>query len=684
MNAVVIACLLALGAPPASKTARDSDCWVCHGGAGEEAAPKLDAAAYAASVHGVEGCVGCHADALDPALAHEEADQDLQPVACGSCHEEPKQAWLRSVHRPDPEALGERPSCASCHGTHAIVPVADARSRVHPTRQAETCGDCHGQTRSAAGHLPDLGASIRSEASDAERAGLAALRAEGRLVSASCADCHGAHAIRAPTDPVAGMHAGQAPRVCGGCHPDEQQAFLGSAHYAAARAPDFRWSDEQRAPPGCVTCHRMHDAPAPGTERFRSDLVQECGTCHEALMASYVESYHGKATLLGADSVAKCSDCHGSHRITGVEDPASPIAPARKLATCQSCHPGAPEGFAGFWAHPVHDDPERFVVLYWVYAFMTGLLVSVFSFFGLHTLLWAVREAVDAIRERGQPKRRFEGPRVSRFSKVDRTLHLLVIVSFLGLAATGAPLKFAQASWAGPVLGLIGGVKSAGLLHRFFAVITFVYFFGHIVQLATHLWPLLRQRKLLRSLVGPDSLVPHPRDLVDVLRNFRWFFGLGPKPTWERWTYWEKFDYWAVFWGVGIIGSSGLILWFPTFFTAVLPGWVVNVALVVHSDEALLAIGFIFGVHFFNSHLRRSKFPMDEVMFTGSVPAEEYEEERGREWKRLEAQGHLQGRYVEDPHPHFRAVARVFGIAAWLTGLVILGLIVHGFVTTHG
>ena len=87
----------------------------------------------------------------------------------------------------------------------------------------------------------------------------------------------------------------------------------------------------------------------------------------------------------------------------------------------------------------------------------------------------------------------------------------------------------------------------------------------------------------------------------------------------------------------------------------------VNVALVVHSDEALLAIGFIFGVHFFNSHLRRSKFPMDEIMFTGSAPEEEYREERGREWKRIEAEDRVDEKVVEDPHPVFRAVARVFG-----------------------
>ena len=32
-----------------------------------------------------------------------------------------------------------------------------------------------------------------------------------------------------------------------------------------------------------------------------------------------------------------------------------------------------------------------------------------------------------------------------------------------------------------------------------------------------------------------------------------------------------------------------------------MPGWVINIALIIHSDEALLAAGFIFTFHFFNS-----------------------------------------------------------------------------------
>ena len=49
-----------------------------------------------------------------------------------------------------------------------------------------------------------------------------------------------------------------------------------------------------------------------------------------------------------------------------------------------------------------------------------------------------------------------------------------------------------------------------------------------------------------------------------------------------------------------------------------IPGWFLNVATIIHSDEALLADGFIFTVHFFNTHLRPEKFPMDIVDLHGA------------------------------------------------------------------
>jgi len=165
----------------------------------------------------------------------------------------------------------------------------------------------------------------------------------------------------------------------------------------------------------------------------------------------------------------------------------------------------------------------------------------------------------------------------------------------------------------------------------------------------------------------------------------RWFFFKGPKPTFERWTYWEKFDFIAVFWGMFAIGGSGLMLAFPELFGMFLPGWAFNVATIVHSDEALLATGFIFTVHFFNTHGRPEKFPMDFVIFNGQIAKEEMIEERGDQWKRYEAEG-ITEKFAckRTSGAVYEFIVKGFGFTAVMTGIALLILMILAFVTGGG
>jgi cytochrome b subunit of formate dehydrogenase len=246
-----------------------------------------------------------------------------------------------------------------------------------------------------------------------------------------------------------------------------------------------------------------------------------------------------------------------------------------------------------------------------------------------------------------------------------------VIVSFLGLVFTGMPLKFSQAGWAVTLSHLMGGFEAARLIHRFCALLTFGYFGLHLAYVARFL---AAHRDF--DLFGPDSMMPRWKDLSDFVAQVKWFLGRGPRPRFDRWTYWEKFDYWAVFWGVSIIGSSGLVLWFPEFFARVLPGWVFNVATVVHSDEALLAAGFIFTIHFFHTHLRPGKFPMDDVIFTGRISLEELKAERPEEYERLAAQGRIADYRRPPPPREDRPWIRAFGLTALALGLTAIVLVI--------
>jgi hypothetical protein len=119
------------------------------------------------------------------------------------------------------------------------------------------------------------------------------------------------------------------------------------------------------------------------------------------------------------------------------------------------------------------------------------------------------------------------------------------------------------------------------------------------------------------------------------------------------------------------------MLWFPEFFTLFLPGWFINVATIIHSDEALLAVAFIFTVHFFNTHFRPDKFPMDTVIFTGRVPIDELKNDRPREYSELLKSGKLKKHLVDPlPAPIVRGM-RVFGAIALIIGLSLIILIVY-------
>jgi cytochrome b subunit of formate dehydrogenase len=159
--------------------------------------------------------------------------------------------------------------------------------------------------------------------------------------------------------------------------------------------------------------------------------------------------------------------------------------------------------------------------------------------------------------------------------------------------------------------------------------------------------------------------------------------GAGPRPRYGRWTYWEKFDYFAVFWGIFVIGSTGLMLWFPVFFTQVLPGWLINVATIIHSDEALLATGFIFTVHFFNTHLRPEKFPMDTVVFTGRMPVAEFKRDKPAEYEALVASGKLEENLVEPYQPVVIRTIRGFAWTALAIGTLMVLWIVYAMVFAY-
>lgn len=147
---------------------------------------------------------------------------------------------------------------------------------------------------------------------------------------------------------------------------------------------------------------------------------------------------------------------------------------------------------------------------------------------------------------------------------------------------------------------------------------------------------------------------------------------VAPAHLVTRYAYWDKLDYRGVFWGMGIIGLSGYAMWFGSFFARLIPGSWLNIALVLHGEEAILATGWIFRVHFFNTHLRPENYPMDLTIFTGRLSEEELQRMHPEEYARLVNSGGLQAIATDPPPDWLKTFGRVIGTTAVLAGVTML------------
>lgn len=693
--------LLTLLAATAAEANPNSACLDCHSdktlyktnAAGLGISLYLDEAKLTHSVHHTNTCATCHTDI---SAKHPDDNVAPKPVNCASCHEQPAKDYATSIHGAS-HALGASGAagCVDCHGSHAILPAKNADSPVFKLNLPNTCATCHsnpGLTKEYQMKYPEAAAQYMDSIHGR------ALLKMGLIVAPSCNDCHGVHDIKRAVDRDSPINALNVAKTCGKCHVRIEQTYNKSVHGQLLAKGDKRG-------PVCTDCHTAHQVETPKNGHFKMASDQRCGRCHEDRLAHYRDTYHGKAMALGkpnvASDVAACYDCHGHHDVLPASNPASRLSKTNILGTCRQCHPGAPIGFTLYKPHANPLDGKNYPLLHATFLFMTCLLVGVFVFFGGHTGAWLFRAGYLYLHDsktfrEAKVNTQSGGEWFTRFVPFERFLHFLVVTSFLLLVITGMPLKFYYTAWAKMLFDIIGGAETARALHRLGALVTFLYFGLHVASLIGKSWTgrksirdpqsgRISLRRLWRTLFGPDSMMPTLQDWRDFVAHNKWFFGRGPKPHFDRWTYWEKFDYFAVFWGVLIIGSSGLVMWFPTVFTRFFPGWLINIALIIHSDEALLATGFIFSIHFFNTHFRIEKFPMDTVIFSGRVSKNEMLHERRRWYDRLVAEGRLEDFRVRDEWLRWKSIARSFGYFFFGLGVILLGLILYAMVTrlTH-
>ena len=657
-------------------TMADNACLKCHGKEdvhkvvdGEKVSLTVKKADLDRYEHRNITCVKCHTD-VSPHLQRPCAT--VGTVDCDNCHAEVSNQYFASGHgkayfRKDENA----PYCTDCHGSHKVQSRYDDTSPTYRTEIPNLCGECHSKDNK---EIENRGLKeIDAYADYSSSVHGKGLEEKGITVSAVCTDCHMSHYVLDEENENSSVHPANISKTCAKCHKPISDQYAQSIHSFDEN------SDPEQDYPTCANCHSAHVISRIDQDEFMTEITQQCGSCHEHLSETYLDTYHGKAYQLGYLETARCSDCHGAHNILGVNNPDSKVGIHNIVETCRQCHPDANERFTGYLTHATHNDKNKYPALYYAFWAMTILLIVVFGFYGLHTLLWIPRSIIET-RKRKHIKPKGKVKYVRRFTYSQRVTHIFVIISFILLALTGMIIKFAHMDWAKVIANGLGGAYNAAIIHRLGALITFGYFGYHLYSLIKQ--KIERKKSFKQFVFGKNSLMFNKKDWHDLWATLKWFVGMGPKPQYGRWTYWEKFDYFAVFWGVAIIGFSGLMLWFPEFFSRALPGWLINVVQIIHSDEALLATGFIFTVHFFHTHFRPEAFPMDTVIFTGLTPLEEFKKDRPEEYKELVRTGRLEKVVVEKEITKWKLnMVKAAGFVFLGIGLTLVALIIYSLLS---
>ncbi len=358
------------------------------------------------SKHATVACSQCHSEVN--ASKQRACETIVNKVDCTACHAEIGEQYITSIHgilkaQENPNA----PTCKECHGTHLILGKDDDTSPIFPTNIPTLCAKCHREGEKAAVRYKGTEKNIIKHYTQSIHG--KGLIKSGLVVTATCTDCHTAHHELPHDDPKSSVNPKNIASTCGSCHHGIEEQFERSIHSRFVSKTD-------KPLPVCNNCHSAHTIRRTDNKGFELEIMQQCGSCHPKIAATYFDTYHGKVSRLGYTKTAKCYDCHGAHDILPVDDPRSHLSRKNIVKTCQKCHPSAHRQFAGYFTHATHHDPNKYPYLFWTFWGMTGLLLFTFFLGGIHTLLWLPRsiqwrkELKRKLNENTEPNQQIKDP----------------------------------------------------------------------------------------------------------------------------------------------------------------------------------------------------------------------------------------------------------------------------------
>jgi len=570
------------------------------------------------SIHEGLECLDCHTD--KSTLPHKELPGfRVTCQGCASCHEDAAAAYEFHGRMSSGECI-DIPTCAQCHGDHDVLPSDVKHSKTHSSNVPATCAQCHEDINLTQKYQILIDHPIEVYKNSVH--GLATQR--GVDVAATCNDCHStggsAHRILAPGDPESTINHFNIPKTCGKCHEGVENEYREGIHgILAARG--------ETDAPVCTACHGEHGIISPGDPRSPVSKVRlaeaTCAPCHESItltekyglrtgrLASFIDIYHGLKTKAGDTYVANCASCHGVHKILPSSNPESSVHPANLRATCGECHPGISATLA---SAPIHDvgggglqtKAARIIKVIYIAA-----IVLIIGLMAVHCLIDLIRQIVLVMKK----------PQVRRMRLGELWQHHLLMVSFIVLVISGFALRFSESWITRLFFGWPRGFELRGVIHRVAAIVLIFVTAWHLIYLFTR-----RGRAFLKD------MMPKSYDFRDFLQRI--FFNLGlskTTPRFKRFSYIEKAEYWALIWGTIVMIITGILLWFDNFVIQFLPKGFLDVALVVHYYEAILASLAVAVWHLYSTVFSPQVYPMNPSWLSGKMPRDMHEHEHPAE-----------------------------------------------------
>lgn len=566
------------------------------------------------SVHEGFACLDCHID--KDTMPHKEMEGFVVGCqGCRTCHDQASEEY--TAHGK--ASIGEcedMPTCSDCHGDHDVLPSSVKLSKTHPGNLPETCGVCHKDLDLIERY--QIRTDHPVEIYDSSIHGTSV--SGGVIAAASCNDCHSragtAHQIWAANQPESSIFHFNIPETCGKCHETETQEFWDGIHGQLVAQGDAE-------SPVCTHCHGEHGIVAPSDPRSpvsRARVAEAtCEPCHESISLTekygistgrrprFIDSYHGLKSTAGDLYVANCASCHGYHLILPSSDPKSSIHADNLQGTCGECHPGITNELAAVPIHGIGMVEQENKVAEIVKIVYILLIIVVIGMMAFHWLIDYIKQTILVMKK----------PQVRRMRTDEVWQHALLMVSFIVLVITGFSLRYGEAWYARLLFGWDHGFQIRGIIHRAAAVVM-------IISTIWHSFFLLTRR-------GKEFLIdmfPKFSDLKDFVHRSLYNLGLSKTtPRFKRFSYVEKAEYWALIWGNVVMILTGLLLWFDNFFIGFLSQGVLEVALVIHFYEAILATLAILIWHMYSTVFNPHVYPMNPSWLTGKMPRDMFEYE---------------------------------------------------------